>query len=99
MKRKAKKQRYVVVATASRPWAVVAGEYVGEKDGKIELRNARMIVYYSPASHSLYGLAQSGPAAGSRVSPPVEAARVRGIEHELDCSAMARAAIEAEPWS
>jgi len=96
-----KKQRYVVVATQTRRWSVVAGELASwdAATGVAVLRHARMVVYFSTDAHSIVGVTARGPGSSARVSPPVDAATVRGVELLLDCTAEARAAIEAEPWA
>jgi hypothetical protein len=90
--------RFVIVATKSRPWSVVAGTVESEDGDTIVLTDARMILYWVKDVHGLYGLATRGTPAGSRVSPPV-CARVSGVEHVIDATPEARAAIEAEPWT
>lgn len=91
--------RYVIVATSSRPWTVVAG-YVESEDGDtVILRAARMIVYYGAATRALYGLAKHGPKGGARITPAVSRVRVHRVESVLAATAEARAAIEAAPWT
>jgi hypothetical protein len=94
------KPRYIVVATQTRPWSIVAGELIAHdrKGQSVTLRNARMIVYYSEDAHGLYGICARGPGEHARVSPPVDEADVSGYEQILTASADARRAIEAEPW-
>jgi hypothetical protein len=94
------KKRYVVIATQTRPWSIVAGELVSHRPAErsATLANARMIVWYSADAHSLLGVAAHGPGKTSRVSPSVEHIDVEGYELLADASAEARAAIEAEPW-
>lgn len=90
--------RYVVVATSSRPWIVVAGELAAKDGGEVTIRRARMIVYYAMPTHGLVGVAVRGPGAG-RVSPAVTDAVIRNVESVLAATPEAQAAIEAEPWN
>lgn len=92
------KERYVVVATASRHWSVVAGWLVSEDGNEVELRDARMIVFWPTATKGLYGLAERGPV-GGRVSPAAKRARVKNVEHVIDCTDEARKVFEAGPWT
>jgi hypothetical protein len=91
--------RYVIIATASRPWTVIAGTLESEEQDTVILRDARLIVCWGPASHGLLGLATRGLLGGGRVSPTVGRVRVHGVETVLDCMDAARASIEAEPWT
>ena len=89
--------KYVVVATTSRPWSIVAGTMISRTGGTVRLKDARMIVYYGVGTRGLLGIAARGPVDG-RVASAVEEAVVRKVEHVLLCSDTARKAIEAEPW-
>ena len=91
-------ERYVLVATKTRRWTVATGVFVRKTGDTVELRDARMIAYYSADAHALFGVAARGPGAMGRVSPAVERAEVRGVELVLDCTPAARKAIEAAPW-
>ena len=95
----AKAKQYVVVATKTRRWSVLAGELVSRDGDTVTLRNARMIVYFSADARSVVGCAATGPGHGARVSPAVDEAVVSGCELVLVCTPAAREAIEAEPWS
>lgn len=92
--------RYVIVATQTRRWSVLAGELKSwdAERGIAVLRNARMIVFFSTGARSIVGVAKGGPGDGARVSPAIDEAAIRVVELLLDCSPEARAAIEAEPW-
>ena len=96
---KKKADRWVVVATSSRPWSVVFGRVEEESADRVVLLDARMAVYWSRETRSLFGCAVSGPQAGARVSPRAPRAVVCGAELVLDATAAACAAWEAEPWS
>ena len=96
---KQNKSKYVVVATKTRRWCVLAGELESASGDTVVLRNARMIVYYSSDAHGLYGVAAGGPGASARVSPAVDEATVHGVESVLSATDAARTAIIAEPWS
>lgn len=91
--------RYVVVATKTRPWSIIAGELVEQGEDWVELRNARMIAYFTADSRTVAGIASRGVTSGARVSPRVDSGRFYGIEMVLDASDDARKSVEAEPWS
>jgi hypothetical protein len=93
-----KKPRYVIVATSSRPWSIVAGELVSDAGGITTLRNARMIAYFSADARTVAGVAAHGPGTGARVSPRVDELELSAKELMITASPEARAAIEAEPW-
>jgi hypothetical protein len=97
-KKSAEAPKYVIVATSYRPWSIVAGELLSQGDNSVILRNARMIAYYSLDARTVFGCAANGPGTGARVSPRVDEATIRGVEHILLATPTARAAIEAEPW-
>ena len=91
--------QYVLVATKSRRWSVVAGEFVRREGDVVTLKNARMIVYYSVGAHGLIGAAALGPGDKAKVSPSVDELDIENIELVATCSCEARTAIEAEPWT
>jgi hypothetical protein len=90
--------KYVIVATKSRPWDVLAGELVSQDGDGVVLTGARMIVLWGTDGHSIAGVAATGRGL-RRVSSAVDRAEVMGVELILTCSAEARMAIEAEPWT
>ena len=94
----ATESKYVLVVTGHRPWSIVAGELVACDGDSVTLRDARMIAYYSGDARTVYGCAAHGPGSGARVSPRVDEATLRGVEHIIAATPAARAAIEAEPW-
>jgi hypothetical protein len=89
---------YILIATSSRPWTIIAGTLAAQEGDVYTLRDARMIVYFSADARGLLGVAANGPGSGARVSPRVDSVTVRGVESHVPCSDAARAAIEAEPW-
>lgn len=91
-------KRYVVVATKSRPWSILAGELVAEGADSVTLAGARMIAYFTSESRSLVGVAAIGVTVGARVSPRIDEGTFFGIEQILDATDKARESIEAEPW-
>lgn len=94
--------KFVVCTTSTRPWCVVAGVLRSEESAngstRVELTDARMIVYFAPESRSLFGVAAKGPKGASRVSPPVDVWRGYAVEQAIPATDEARAAIEAGPW-
>jgi len=88
----------VVVTTAHR------GVFVGYATAitgapTITLTHARMIVYYSPATRGLLGLAARGPQPGSRVTSAAAEIALRDVTSVSRATAAAAEAWEAEPWS
>jgi len=97
---KQNKNRFVVIATASRPWLVACGRLVNDDgEGRVELADARCAVYWSGETRSVLGLASHGPAPGSRISRACERVAIRGVELMLDATPQAVAAWRAEPWT
>jgi len=95
-----KSERYVVVTTDEKRRGVFAGILEsGEVGGSVVLRESRMIVYWSAATRGVLGIAVTGPADGSRVSPAAPRTELDGITSITDCSSEARKRIEEGPWS
>jgi hypothetical protein len=95
-----KSKRYVVIATSSRPWSVVCGRLVAEYDGgSVDMEDVRMAVYWPTDTRAVFGLASSGPPPGSRITPALPEATVRGVELMLAATDAAVAAWKGEPWS
>lgn len=93
-----RKKRPVVVTTKHR------GVFVGyttdtDKADPITLTDARMVVYYSPGTRSVLGIAAGGVASGSRVSSAVPSITLRDVTAVMGASPEAVKAWEAEPWS
>jgi len=93
-----KKKRFVVIATASRPWIVAMGELVEQTEHTATLKDARCAIYFSRPTKGLFGLAERGPQEGSRVTGAVMSVTLR-YETILDCTPGAIKAWKAEPWS
>jgi len=89
---------FVLIATRSRPWTLIAGTVAAKNGDTYTLGDARMIVYFSADAHGLLGVVAGGPGRDARVSPRVDSVTVCGVELDATCTAAARAAIEAEPW-
>ena len=96
-----KADRWVVVATATRPWTVAFGRVGRTTASTFELLDVRMCVYFSSPTHGLFGLAARGPQDGSRVSERAQrlVLRERWIEGVLDASPDACAAWERGEWT
>ena len=65
----------------------------------VQLKRARMAVYWTESEHGVVGLAAKGPGAGCRIGPPATIT-VRDVHAVLDVDdpeAVAR--WESEPWS
>ena len=90
--------KYVVCTTSTRPWCIVAGVLQSNDDGKIEISDARMIVYYGAGTKGLFGVAAHGPKGHARVTSKVDLWRGFAVEQVMVATDEAQAAIEAEPW-
>lgn len=88
--------RYVLVRTYSA--GVHIGELIDRRGREVDLANARRIWSWKGAN-TLHEIANHGVAAGSRISEPVERITVLEAIEILDCTAEARAKLEATPWS
>jgi hypothetical protein len=100
-KNDARRSRWVVVATQSRPWLVACGRLDSwdESAGRVTLEEARCAVYFSQPTRSVFGCATIGPQNGSRVSRPCDSVTIRGVELLLDATPEAVAAWKTEPWT
>jgi hypothetical protein len=95
-----KTDRWVVIATSSRPWLVACGRLVKDNGhGRVRLDEARCAVYFSPPTRSVFGCATIGPQPGSRVSGACEWIVLRGVEWMAPATPAAVAAWRAEPWT
>ena len=69
-KKKAIKERPVIVTTAHKGvFFGYAGDIAGEQ---INLRGARLCVYWSAHMHGFMGLASQGPSSGCRIGPAAD---------------------------
>lgn len=92
-------KRAVVVTTAHR------GVFFGylpdgaKKNGKIvELKSARMCVYWSADVHGVLGLASAGPSASCKIGPAVPSLVLQDVTAVVDASSEAVKKWEAQPW-
>jgi hypothetical protein len=93
---KAKAERAVIVTTAHR--GVFFG-YATDTDGEtIELRAARLCVYWSADMKGFMGLAATGPSATCRIGPPADIT-LRNITAVLEVSDNAVKAWERDVWN
>lgn len=65
----------------------------------ITLTDARMCVYWIPATRGFLGLAFIGPQPGCRISPAVSEITLRGVTSVTCATEKAVLAWEAEPWA
>ena len=91
-------ERMVMVTTEKR--GVFAGRLLTEsEDGSVvELADAQMCVYWSPAVRGVIGLAATGPDAQSRITQLTPRAKLFGVTAICDLTAEAAAAWRACPW-
>lgn len=88
--------RPVIVTTEHR--GVFFG-YASDTDGDvIELRRARLCVYWSADVKGFMGLAANGPSKGCRIGPAVGSIELRKITSVLAVTADAVAKWESAPW-
>jgi hypothetical protein len=91
------KERAVIVTTEHR--GVFFG-YATDTDGDvIELKNARLCVYWSVDVKGFMGLAAGGPTKGCRIGPAVPSIELRKITSVVGVSADAVKAWESAPWA
>jgi len=67
-------------------------------DHTVRLTDARIIIYWSPGTHGVLGLASTGPADGSRISAPVPAITLTDVTSVSICSATATERMESTQW-
>lgn len=65
----------------------------------IRLERARMCIYWSADVRGVLGLAVSGPTAGCRIGPPVQAITLRGVTAVTECTREAAANWEKSQWA
>jgi len=90
-------QDFVVVTTDKR--GVFAGYYVEGADRVVELRDGQNCLYWSAETRGVLGLAANGPAAGSRIGPPVSRLMLTGVTSISIATAEATVKWQAQPWS
>lgn len=91
-----KNERAVLVTTEHR--GVFFG-YAENTDGEtIDLKRARLCVYWASDLRGFMGLAAMGPNARCRVGPAADIT-LRGITAVVECSEEAVKAWEKQPWS
>lgn len=92
------KMRNVLVTTDSSRRGVFAGQLVKETSKTVELKNARMIVYWSTDVRGVLGLAATGPTASCRITKAVPKLKINGVTAIVDMTKEAVKAFEKEPW-
>lgn len=68
-------------------------------DTTVELKSARMCVYWPKENHGVLGLASDGPKRGSRVTPAAPSMVLMDITSYSTVTEEAAARWESEPWS
>lgn len=95
-KKQAHKERPVIVTTEHR--GVFFG-YATDTDGDvIELKRARLCVYWSADCKGFMGLAATGPSSGCRIGPAVDSIELRKITSVLAVTSDAVKRWESAPW-
>lgn len=96
MSKKANQERAVVVTTKHR--GVFFGYATETKGEAIDLKRARLVVYWSPDVKGFMGLAGNGPTARCRIGPAADI-EVREITSVVECTPAAVSAFESAPWA
>lgn len=91
-------KKYVVVTTDDNRRGVFCGYLDDETKDIVILSEARMIVYWSKETRGVLGLASSGPASGSRVSPKIPILKINGITAIMECTDKAKKELERGIW-
>ena len=92
--------KHVVVTTDESRRGVFSGQLeTNDGAGNVILLNARMCIYWSRETRGVLGLAATGPAKGSRVSPAVPRIVLNGVTSIMDMTEQAIQAWEEEPWN
>ena len=89
-------ERFVVVTTEKR--GVFAGVLLSERGAVVQLKDARMCVYWSADVGGVVGLAAVGPSSECRITKAAPKIKLRGMVSVMDCTDEARRAWKAEPW-
>jgi hypothetical protein len=89
-------ERPVLVTTEHR--GVFFGYAAETRGTTIELKRARLCVYWSPAMHGFMGLASAGPDKACKVGPPADI-ELRAITSVVEVAPEAVERWEAAPWS
>ena len=95
---KMKNKRIVVVTTDSTRRGVFCGELLTEQDDVVELKDAKMAVYWSSNVKGVVGLASTGPLKGCRISPSIPKIKLNGVTSVMDCSKESTKNWEKETW-
>jgi hypothetical protein len=90
------KERPVIVTTAHR--GVFFGYATKTVGDVINLKRARLCVYWSADCKGFMGLAASGPTSTCRIGPPADI-ELRAVTAVLEVTRGAVAAWEKAPWS
>lgn len=90
------KERAVVVTTAHK--GVFFGYAEDTSGDTINLRAARMCVYWTTDLRGFMGLAAMGPAKGCRIGPAADI-EVRNVTSVVECSPEAVEKWEKAPWA
>jgi len=88
--------KHVVVTTKHR--GVFFGKLVSHDRDVVVLKDARNVLYWDKSAHGFLGLAAKGPSNASRVGPSVPELTLNGVTSLSQCTDVAVAAWESEPW-
>ena len=92
---KQKEERAVLVTTAHR--GVFMGYASKTNEKTIELKRARLCVYWTAEMHGFMGLASMGPGKGCRIGPAVDIT-LHDVTSVVEVSPEAEAKWNAAPW-
>jgi hypothetical protein len=91
-----KKERAVLVTTSHR--GVFFGYATDTNGESIQLRAARLAVYWTADLRGFMGLASNGPGKGCKIGPPADI-ELRGITSVTAVTPEAVQKWESQPWS
>lgn len=94
-KKTATKERPVLVTTEFR--GVFFGYATDTSGDTIDLKRARLCVYWSSDVKGFMGLASSGPTRSCRIGPPADV-QLRKVTSVVEVTDLAVKAWEAAPW-
>lgn len=90
---------YVVVTTDRDKKGVFCGFLQEETKDYVILEEARMIIYWSPETRGVVGIASIGCQKGSRVTPPAPEIKLFGVTSIIKCSKKAKEKMRRDIWS
>lgn len=94
--------RNVLIITDSKHGGIFHGRLVDHDIDRntATLEDCRMVVYWIENTiRGVFGLARTGPSAGSRISPAAPSVHIENVSLVIDTTPAADTAWASEPWS